>query len=297
MGRGNKLLAVARLTALLVIPILACVPSSLRAQPRKLKPSDLLAVFPVMPETDLPAYLKDGGNYSPAKELTQRPDVPKGRIEAGRLERSSVFSGMPHDYSVYIPAQYRANSPACLIVVLDGSGFLQGPVPLPTLLDNLIADGDIPVMIGLFTNAGETGPGYPIYGGHTNRAVEYDSVSQDLSRFIVDELMPRLAKDYNLSSPCRLPRYHGGKLWRFGGIRSGLEQAGCLWKGHQHRRQLYEYQRRRRLSFDGASVGAKTDQNISSRWVERLGHHLWRLAPGKQADGRSLCLSRVRLSI
>lgn len=158
-----------------------------------------MAAYPGMPEKDKPAYTKDSGEYTPAPELKARSGVPKGAITQHRLEKSTVFPGTAHDYWVYVPAQYRKGKPVCLMVYLDGKSWLDGEVPMSILMDNLIDDGTIPVTIALFTNAGDTGPGYPIYGGTSNRAVEYDSVNGDLARFIGDELLPRLQESYDIS--------------------------------------------------------------------------------------------------
>ncbi|MFG2648958.1 alpha/beta hydrolase-fold protein [Streptomyces sp. NPDC048436] len=53
--------------------------------------------------------------------------------------------------------------------------------------------------VGLFHNSGETGPGYPIYGGSTNRAVEYDSVTEVFAGLLVEELFPVIRTEVRLT--------------------------------------------------------------------------------------------------
>jgi enterochelin esterase family protein len=65
----------------------------------------------------------------------------------------------------------------------------------------------MPVTIGVFINAGHTTnnptqrePSYADWGDRVaNRGVEYNTVDDKYSRMIIDELMPVLAKQYNIS--------------------------------------------------------------------------------------------------
>ena len=72
-------------------------------------------------------------------------------------------------------------------------------------MDNLIYRREIPVMIGVFINPGRTpeqvepSPKTGWGDGTTNRAVEYNTPDDKYARVIVDELMPVLNRDYNIS--------------------------------------------------------------------------------------------------
>src|SRR5688572_17422071 len=55
--------------------------------------------------------------------LSQR-GVPRGTITEHRLEDCSAYPGNPHDYWVYVPKQYNAQKPACLMVFTDGPSYL-----------------------------------------------------------------------------------------------------------------------------------------------------------------------------
>ena len=45
-----------------------------------------------------------------------QPGVPQGKIASGSFDESKVFPGTKRDYSVYVPAQYKADEPAALMV-------------------------------------------------------------------------------------------------------------------------------------------------------------------------------------
>src|SRR6185295_2846908 len=89
-------------------------------------------------------------------------------------------------------------------------------------LDNLIYRREIPTMIAVFINPGRT-PEQPEptpsdWGDRsTNRPAEYNSLDDQYARVIVDELMPALARDYNISTD---PDRHG-----IGGASSGAIAA------------------------------------------------------------------------
>ena len=91
------------------------------------------------------------------------------------------------------------SSPSALFVV--GRRLLRHAVEV--VHGNLIYRREIPVMIGVFINPGHT-PEQPEptpaeWGDRTNRPTEYNTLDDRYPRVIVDELMPELYKDYNIS--------------------------------------------------------------------------------------------------
>jgi enterochelin esterase-like enzyme len=106
-----------------------------------------------------------------------------------------------------VPAQYDPKVPACLMVFNDGQAFkdMEGSARAPNVLDNLIYRREIPVMLGVFINPGRT-PEQPEptpqeWGDRTtNRPAEYNSLDDKYARVVVDELLPALARDYNVST-------------------------------------------------------------------------------------------------
>ncbi|NQU09394.1 esterase family protein [bacterium] len=150
-----------------------------------------------------------------------QPGVPRGRVTQHRWETSRTFPGTVRDYWVYVPAQYDPAQPAGLMVFQDGGAFVAaaGTYRVPVVFDNLIHKGEIPLCIGLFVNPGSC-PGQPVpeYLPDQPRQIEYDTLSDRYARFLLEEIIPELRKDYVLADdPDR---------WAIGGASSG---AICAW--------------------------------------------------------------------
>ena len=171
--------------------------------------------YPV-PEPDL--YYHLGPDSLP------QDGVPKGSIRGPFTLPSQAYPGTSHTYWIYVPAQYDPAVPASLMLFNDGQAFLapEGDARAPNVLDNLIYRREIPVMIAVFINPGRR-PDQPEPNLHnwgdrdTNRPTEYNSLDDRYARVIVDEMLPVLYKDYNLS---RDPGRHG-----IGGASSGAIAA------------------------------------------------------------------------
>jgi enterochelin esterase family protein len=106
----------------------------------------------------------------------------------------------------------------------DGQAFIAptGNLRAFNVLDNLIYRREIPVMIAVFINPGrrpdQPEPTPQNWGDRdTNRPTEYNSLDDKYPRVIVDELMPVLYKEYNISKD---PEQHG-----IGGASSGAIAA------------------------------------------------------------------------
>jgi enterochelin esterase family protein len=104
---------------------------------------------------------------------------------------SSVFAGTVGNWSIYVPAQYRPEEPACVMVFQDGVRSYQDHVP--TAFDNLIAAGHMPVTLGVFVD-----PGVVEATGERNRPFEYNTLSGQYARMLVEEILPAAGRDYPL---------------------------------------------------------------------------------------------------
>ncbi len=132
--------------------------------------------------------------------------VPRGKVVGPIALASKVYPGTTRDYWVYVPAQYDAAKPACLMVFFDGHAYvgLKGSYRIPYVFDNLIHRREMPVTIGVFINPGHTlvqkEASDADWGDRTtNRRVEYNALDDTYSKLIVDELLPAIKKDYNIS--------------------------------------------------------------------------------------------------
>jgi enterochelin esterase-like enzyme len=134
--------------------------------------------------------------------------VPQGKVIGPlTLESKIVYPNTTRNYWVYVPAQYDAAKPACLMVFQDGHAFMnpKGDYRIPFVFDNLIYRREMPVSIGVFINPGrrpdQQEASAKEWGDRTNnRRVEYNALDDKYSKLIIDELLPTLAKDYNISS-------------------------------------------------------------------------------------------------
>lgn len=132
--------------------------------------------------------------------------VPKGEIRGPFTLPSQAYPGTQHTFWVYVPQQYDPAVSASLMIFNDGQAFMaaEGDARAQNVLDNLIYRREIPVMLAVFINPGRR-PDQPEPNLHewgdrtTNRPTEYNSLDDRYARVIVDELMPVLRKDYNIS--------------------------------------------------------------------------------------------------
>ncbi len=126
------------------------------------------------------------------------PASHKGEWTAHRLQDCATYPGVAHDYWLYVPEQYVSSRPSSLMVFLDGWRFLDEKVAVPIVLDNLLHKQEIPIMAALFINAGDKGPGLPLWGGSSNRSVEYDSTDDRFATFLLSELLPAVRQRVNI---------------------------------------------------------------------------------------------------
>lgn len=126
-------------------------------------------------------------------------DHPQGKIEGPFEHKSEIFPGTVRQYWLYVPQQYKPEQPACLAVVQDGLDRAE-EWKLPEVMDRLIHEGAMPVTIGLFVAPGEVPARNDNEQTRFNRSYEYDSMTDRYPQMLVEELLPEVAKSYNLSS-------------------------------------------------------------------------------------------------
>lgn len=184
------------------------------------------------PQPDMNAHYILGPDSLP------QDGVPKGELRGPFVIPSEAYPGTQHTYWVHVPAQYSPAVPASLMVFQDGQAFIDmnGSVRAPTVLDNLIYKREIPVMITVFINPGrrpdQPEPTPAEWGDRTtNRPTEYNTLDDKYARVIVDELLPVLYREYNISKD---PERHG-----IGGTSSGAIAAFTVaWQRPDHFRKV-----------------------------------------------------------
>jgi enterochelin esterase family protein len=134
-------------------------------------------------------------NYNPCPEAYPRPGTPEGAITSyPDWEWTKVFAGTVRDLSVYTTPDLDRTAPAALLVCQDGAGYLapKGPVRAAQVLDVLFAKGQIGPTVAVFVNPGqlEDSDENPV----VQRSREYDSMTPDYGRFLLEDLLPFVAE-------------------------------------------------------------------------------------------------------
>ena len=122
--------------------------------------------------------------YDPA--TVKVAEDQRGEVIKFMMKESSRYPGTEREILVYIPQQYCDTAPACLLVCMDGILY-----DATTVLDNLIASGEMPVTVGVFINPGV------VYDEDRNvvrynRCKEFDSTDDTWAEFIEKEVLPQV---------------------------------------------------------------------------------------------------------
>lgn len=162
-------------------------------------PEELAVEFPLSPDS-LP-----------------QPGVPQGKLEHFRWTTSRIFPGTVRDCWIYVPAQYDAAKPACVLVVQDGKAHWQPERRwrIPTILDNLVHQHAIPVTLGIFIDPGVIPASRPGAAERNNRSFEYDSLGDRYARFLLEEILPEVGRRYTLAPDANSRAIMGGSSGAF----------------------------------------------------------------------------------
>ncbi|MEW6303711.1 MAG: alpha/beta hydrolase-fold protein [Verrucomicrobiota bacterium] len=138
--------------------------------------------------------------YGP--DSSPQPGVPEGKLIQYTNWQSKVFPNTVRDWWIYAPAQVTPGKPSCVMVFQDGHDYVnrKGAWRVPTVFDNLIHKKQMPVTIGIFINPGHDGKTKPQSPWRvTNRSFEYDTLSDQYARFLLEEIFPEVEKHYALT--------------------------------------------------------------------------------------------------
>lgn len=189
--------------------------------------------------------------YKQGPDSFRQPNVPKGKITQHSWT-SKIFPGTVRDYWIYVPAQYDAAKPACVMIIQDGGGSVRedgAGYKYPVVFDNLIHKREMPVTIGIFINPGVLPAANANAMGRYNRSLEYDGLGDTYARFLIDEILPEVAKSYNLSKD---PDHYG----LAGSSSGGIAAFNAAWERPDKFRRV--------LSFIGSFVNLRGGQNLAS---------------------------------
>lgn len=142
-------------------------------------------------------------DYTNGPDSFKQAGVPEGVVSEHEWSNSRIYPGIYRKFWIYTPANYDGKSPLALMIFQDGEGWVKtnGQIRATYVLDNLIHQGAIPPMAGLFINPGRKMP-VDLKKKPENRGLEYDSVTNGslYPTFLVEEMLPEVMKKVRLSS-------------------------------------------------------------------------------------------------
>jgi enterochelin esterase-like enzyme len=129
--------------------------------------------------------------YAHGPDSYPQAGVPTGTVHEYALNTSDAFPGTQRRYWVFVPAQYDGSELASRLVFQDGWMYLDpdGEIRAGVVFDNLIARGEVPVIIAVFVDPGEP----------DNRNIEYDAFSDAYATFLATEILPAVQGRYRIS--------------------------------------------------------------------------------------------------
>jgi enterochelin esterase family protein len=159
---------------------------------------------------DILASLNHAGDapYHPCPEAFPDASIPAGSVTRhADWDRSRIYPNTLRDIFVYQPANLNTSRTAQLIVFNDGFGYLsrRGPVRAAQVLDSLHASGEIEPTVAVFVNPGrpndvaEALESAQRDAAMRQRSIEYDSLTPDYGRFLLDEVLPFVVSAHELS--------------------------------------------------------------------------------------------------
>lgn len=171
----------------------------------------------------LPAQDPDA-QYVLGPDSQRQEGVPRGTVTRHDW-RSNVFEGTIREYYIYVPAEelQKGQDDFAVMVFQDGHNYVKedGQFRVPVVFDNLIYKQQIPPIVGIFINPGHKADELPRDAWRANnRSFEYDTLSDQYARFLLEEMLPEVEKQSGLKLSTDPDRR------AIGGISSG---GICAW--------------------------------------------------------------------
>ena len=134
-------------------------------------------------------------DYQPGPDSQPQEGVPLGEVIKGAFDQSKIFPGTWREYWVYKPHDYDASKPSPVMIFQDGLQY-----SATNVFNNLIHKKEIPPLVGVFVMHGRVKAPDPEKAlDRFNRSYEYDGLGDNYARFLLNELLPFLAKEHHLN--------------------------------------------------------------------------------------------------
>ena len=136
-----------------------------------------------------PALPPQSNLFPPPADFQQRPAGGEGQTLTFEMSGSAIFPGTTRTITVYIPAAYRADKPACVYIGLDALSFRAAMT-----LDSLISDHSMPVTIAIGVAPGVVASAKDPQDPRFDRSFEFDTLDDRLARFLLEEVLPEVQR-------------------------------------------------------------------------------------------------------
>lgn len=136
----------------------------------------------------------DTGAQQPAAPKPAAPPPLPANVVKGEFDKSAVYPGTWREYWVYVPKELDRSKPAPVMVFQDGLQY-----GAPAVFDDLIGKKLVPPLVGVFVMHGRVRAPSADALDRMNRSFEYDAVSGDYARFLLDEMLPFVARTHGLT--------------------------------------------------------------------------------------------------
>jgi enterochelin esterase-like enzyme len=138
----------------------------------------------------------DVAGYNP--DSYPLPGVPRGKLSEMKTIASKIYPGMTANYWVYVNPGADTTRGAPLMVWQDGETIVGNQdllrLRLQIVSDNLVAKKLIPPMVHVLISPGSGGEAQ----GTRMRSIQYDTVSDRYSKYLLDEVLPEVQKSYKV---------------------------------------------------------------------------------------------------
>jgi enterochelin esterase family protein len=130
-----------------------------------------------------------------------RAGVPRGTMSEKRTMASQIYPNMTADFWIYASAGVDPSRPSPVMVWQDGEAMTGAKdlvrMRLAIVVENLVYQKLIPPMIHVLISPG-TGPAGAGGAPASMRGVQYSEVSDRYGRYLLEEILPAVAKTYRL---------------------------------------------------------------------------------------------------
>ena len=147
------------------------------------------------------AHAAPAQEYTLGADSQEQAGVPKGTVQEFAWKESKVYPGTERQCWIYLPPGHDAAKEYPLLVFQDGGGAVnpKGQFRVPIVLDNLLHKGELPAMVALFVNPGTVPGAGPGARSRSTRSYEYDTPDGTYAKFLIDEMLPEVAKHAKIS--------------------------------------------------------------------------------------------------